>query len=363
MTNAPAISCQTTPTPILVEIDSADRNSWAEVLSQFEDASIDQTWAFASAAGSKNEVSHLLLRQGNEVIACCQIELRRIPALNLRVADIRWGPLTCRRGISPNSEVLPRMIRALKEEYGVKRGCFLRISPHVIGDRKEQMKSVLETEGFQEDRSERPYRTLMLDLSPTLEELRSNLLQRWRRHLNKAEKGNLILVEGTNDELFQTFLKLASDMCERKDLPSLASYTRYRHVQQGLPEAHRMKIIVCQHAGTPVAAVIGSAIGNTGIYLLGATGRGGLDLDASYLAHWRLIQWFKSIGTRFYDLGAINPQLNPGGYFFKQGIAGKSGWDETFLRVHQAGFTSRGRLTGVFRRCAKLLRGFKLDHS
>ena len=151
----------------------------------------------------------------------------------------------------------------------------------------------------------------MLDLSPPLEELRSNLLQRWRRHLNKAEKGDLTVVEGTNDEFFQTFLKLATEMCERKDLPSLAGYKHYRHIQQDLPEFLKMRIFVCQHAGEPVAVTIGSAVGNTGIYMLGATGQAGLALDASYLAHWRMIQWLKSVGTRYYDLGAINPPAQP----------------------------------------------------
>ena len=49
------------------------------------------------------------------------------------------------------------MVRALKEEYGLRRGCFLRISPHVTRERKDQMKHILEAEGFREDKSERPY--------------------------------------------------------------------------------------------------------------------------------------------------------------------------------------------------------------
>ena len=43
------------------------------------------------------------------------------------------------------------MVRALKEEYGLRRGCFLRISPRVTRARKDQMKQILEAEGFKED--------------------------------------------------------------------------------------------------------------------------------------------------------------------------------------------------------------------
>jgi lipid II:glycine glycyltransferase (peptidoglycan interpeptide bridge formation enzyme) len=343
--------------PFQVEVDTVDRNSWDEILARFEDANIDQTWAFASAADSRNQVSHLLLKRANEIVACCQVEMRRIPALNLRVADVRWGPLVCRRGIETDHQVLPQMIRALKEEYGLKRRCFMRIAPHVTGNHKEPLKCILENQGFRLDQAERPYRTLMLDLSPSLDELRSNLLQRWRRHLNKAEKNNLTVVEGTNDELFQIFLNLAAEMCERKELGSFATYQNYRHVQRDLPQPFKMNIMVCQHEGRPVAATIGSAVGSTGIYLLGATGQAGLGLDASYLLHWRMIQWFKSIGTRLYDLGAINPQLNPGGFFFKQGIAGKLGWDETFLHRHYGCFTLRSRFARQLLEGKRMLQG------
>jgi lipid II:glycine glycyltransferase (peptidoglycan interpeptide bridge formation enzyme) len=345
--------------PIEVEIDSVDHEAWTDILSQFDDASIDQTWSFANAADSKIQVSHLILRHGNAVVAACQIQLRCIPIFKLRVADISWGPLICRHGSQADTDVLARMISAIKEEYGINRNCIIRISPHVAGEHKDQMKRILETEGFRENLSERPYRTLMLDLSPSLDELRGNLLPRWRRHLNKAEKNNLVLIEGKNDELFQIFLTLAAEMGVRKNLPF--NYERYRYIQRDLPEAHKMNIIVCQHEGSPVAATIGSAIGNTGIYLLGATGQAGLGLDASYLSHWRLIQWLKSTGMRYYDLGAINPHLNPGGYFFKQGIAGKSGWDETFLHRYHGCFSVRSRLASVLIKGVHMLQRVRLS--
>jgi lipid II:glycine glycyltransferase (peptidoglycan interpeptide bridge formation enzyme) len=342
-----------TSSEISIEVDSVNRKTWTEILGQFDDACIEQTWSFATAAASKGLVSHLIIRQGAEIAAACQIQLRRIPVANLCVADVRWGPLVQRRGVD-SSFMLPRMIRALKDEYGIKRGCYLRISPHVIGQRKNEMKRLLADEGFYEDQSERPYRTLMLDLSPSLDELRSNFLQRWRRHLNKAEKSNLVITEGTTKNLFHIFLQLAAEMQERKNLHF--NYEQYGRIQEDLPELHKMKIFVCEHAGTPLAVTIGSAVGNTGIYLLGATGQSGLEFDASYLAHWRLIQWLKSMGARYYDLGAINPQLNPGGYFFKQGIAGKHGWDETFLHRHHGCFSLRGRLAKAVMKCLQAAR-------
>lgn len=342
--------------PLHIEVDTVDRAEWDQVLRLFDDACIEQAWAFATAANPNTQVSHVLLKQGTEIVACCQTQLRRIPVLGLGVADVRWGPMVCRRGSTPDPDLLFIMVRAIKEEYGLRRGCLLRISPHVTRERKDDMRHILEAEGFQEDRSERPYRTLMLDLSPPLEELRSNLLYRWRRHLNKAEKSDLTVLEGTGDELFHTFLNLATEMCERKHLRSLAGYRHYRHIQEALPEFFKMRIFVSQRAGEPVAVTIGSAIGDTGVYMLGATSAAGLELGASYLVHWRMIEWLKSVGMRYYDLGAINPKLNPGGYIFKQGIAGKSGRDETFLHRYYGCFTRRARTASWLMKCLQLVR-------
>jgi len=42
----------------------------------------------------------------------------------------------------------------------------------------------------------------------------------------------------------------------------------------------------------------------------------------SYLLQWRAIQWLKGKGCRWYDLGGINPETNPGVYHFKAGLSG-----------------------------------------
>jgi lipid II:glycine glycyltransferase (peptidoglycan interpeptide bridge formation enzyme) len=38
---------------------------------------------------------------------------------------------------------------------------------------------------------------------------------------------------------------------------------------------------------------------------------------------WEQIQWLKDHGIRFFDLGGIDPEANPGGYRFKSGLSGR----------------------------------------
>lgn len=164
-----------------------------------------------------------------------------------------------------------------------------------------------------------------MDLSPSLEELRKNLDQKWRNQLNAAEKSNLTLMEGTSDETYAIFLRMLHEMVSRKKFKTRVDYDGYRRMQNDLPEGLKMKILVCTCEGKPFSAGVFSAIGGTGEYLLGATADIGLKMNGSNLIQWAAIKWLKERGCRWYDLGGIDPSGNPGVYHFKRGIAGKSG--------------------------------------
>jgi hypothetical protein len=71
-----------------------------------------------------------------------------------------------------------------------------------------------------------------------------------------------------------------------------------------------------------VAGIIVSAMGDSAIYLLGATSDAGLSAKGAYLLQWTMIAWLKDRGIRYYDLGGIDPDGNPGVYYFKRGFSG-----------------------------------------
>ena len=342
--------------PYIVEIDGANDARWTEVIAQFDDAVLYQTQAFGAARRGTANLSHLVLKRGTEILACCQVSLHRAPWVNAGIADVTWGPLWRRKGGQPDPDVLLQLIRELKLEYGIKRRCLLRIWPAATGENKEVMTRILDGEGFGRQSSGTPYRTLLVDISPPLEALRSNLLQKWRNCLNKAERNGLNVIEGTSDELYGMFLTLADEMLDRKGFTSGVDYREYRRIQQNLPVPHKMDIMVCTVQGEPVCASIYSAMGDTGIYLLGATGRKALGLNGAYLLQWRMIERLKERGARYYDLGGIDPEHNPGVYKFKLGVAGRDGRDEEFPGEFHGCFTPQAKAVKWLLGGAKLLR-------
>jgi lipid II:glycine glycyltransferase (peptidoglycan interpeptide bridge formation enzyme) len=77
------------------------------------------------------------------------------------------------------------------------------------------------------------------------------------------------------------------------------------------------------HEGEVVAGHIGSFAGDAAVYVLGATTKRGRELCASYLLQWCVIEYAKSNGNRFYDLGGYDEIANPGVYDFKSRLNGR----------------------------------------
>jgi lipid II:glycine glycyltransferase (peptidoglycan interpeptide bridge formation enzyme) len=175
----------------------------------------------------------------------------------------------------------------------------------------------------QENENISPYRTFLLDLSPEMPDLMKHMDAKWRNQLRQAMKNPLIVTEGTSDEMFETFMVLSSEMLQRKKFTPGVEFDTFRNIQKILPPERKMRIFVCEVSGKPVAVAICSAHGDTGIYLLGATGNQGAELRGANLLQWKIIEWLKGNGFRWYDLGGINPAVNPGVHRFKAGLSGK----------------------------------------
>lgn len=339
--------------PLYIEIDKIDKKNWNNLISQFDDATVFQTWSYGISTG--NSTSHIVIKKGEEVLACCQTSIRQLPFLNIGIAYITWGPLCIRKGRLFDPDVLFRLMCAIKEEYAIKRGYLLRIWPHATNERKEILKQILESEGFKRDDSRRPYRSLRIDLSPSIDNLRKNLDKEWRRCLRRAEENGLTMIEGTNIELFNTLVKLAKEVEKNKNFTDETDYKIYRRTQIDLPEPLKVKLVVCKAQGEPVCAAGYTAIGDTAIYVLAGTAAKAYGLKATYLVQWRMIQLLKESDVRYFDLGPFNPQRNPGVYHFKKGLA-KKGWEEIFLGEYEGCFNRRNRMAKSLLKYVRLLR-------
>jgi hypothetical protein len=312
-----------------IEVDNVNREQWLEILKGFSDANIYQTWSYDAIRFGERAVSHLVLKKNGCIVAAAQARILKIPAVNVGVAYVRWGPLWKRFPERKEPEIFWEMIKSLKQEYAVRRGLLLRVVPNEVEGEDCGLGSVLQSEGFRWRKG--LYRTLLLDLNPSLGVIRQNMSRNWRKHLNKAEKSSVRIKEGTSEGLYDSVRRLHGELVYRKAFVPGIDIGDYEAIQRDLPDELKMKIMICEFEGKPIAALVGSALGDTGIELIAATGDNGLQLGGSYLLRWRMIEWLKESGCMCYNLNGINPSRNPGGYQFKSGLCGKGGREVYFL--------------------------------
>lgn len=317
-------------------VDTFDMETWHSHVAGFSDGNLYQLWQHQSVSERLTGVSRILLEKRGEVVGAAEVRLFTLPLISRGIAYLRWGPLWKRGAGSKDPEHFRQALRALRNEYVGRRGMILRVVPRLFQEDDPQCVDILTEEGFSALGRGRPHKTLLMDLSPPLEELRKGLGSTWRRHLNKAEKSGLILTAGAGVEPFDEFVPLYNALLDRKGFAPTTSIQRHRSIQAALPVSLGMGVVLARRDGQPCAGAVYSAIGDTALFVFGAVNELGMRCSASYLVHWEVLRLLMQQGIREYDLNGISPELNPGTFQFKNGLAGRNGRQVTFVGQSQA---------------------------
>jgi len=229
----------------------------------------------------------------------------------------------------------------------------VRLLPAIWQEDNEPYSEILKDEGYELNTNVAPYRTILMDIRSNLEELERGLHPKWRKHLNRARRNNLEVLEGEDDTLFVGLDSVYQEMIARKKFSGGADISSYRAAQEDLAPHEKMRVILCKEKEEIVAGAMFSAIGDTGVDLFRATSNRGVTTYGSYLVQWRVLVRLKEKGCMWYNLNGVNPSRNPGGYQFKSQLAGKFGRDVYFLGPFDA---YPGRTKKTLMRCADTIR-------
>ncbi len=310
--------------PLEVQVDSQTPHSWDEVISQFRDANIYQTWAYGAVRWGARNLSHLVIRRDGRVMAAAQLRIARLPLLPAGVAYLRWGPLCHRIGHGLDLVILSEMIAALRGEYCARRGLSLQIIPNAFSgdERGDAFGKVFSQSSFRRELNPVGYRTVVVDLTVQSEVIRKRLNQKWRNQLNGSEKNGLTLEASDGGAAYSDFVHLYREMWKRKQFETSVDVDEFGRIQEQLDVRTKMQTFLARKDGKAIAALVCSLMGDTAIYVLGATNEQARMLKAAYFLHWQAILWLKNRGACLYDLGGIDSQSNQGGYHFKNGFGG-----------------------------------------
>ena len=313
------------------DVDRAEEGGWCDSLREFDDSNIYQTWSYGEIVHGKRKTSRLVLKKDGEVVALAQARIVKLALLNIGIAYIRWGPVWRRRSTVVDMDIFRQAIRALRNEYACKRGLVLRLFPAISNADSACYQAILKEEGFSSLSTVPPGRTILMDISPSLAELRDGLMPHWKRELKAAERNRLDIIEGEHDELFEAFVGIYKEMVSRKQFVEPNDIHQFRAIQKLLPPDLKMKVMLCKEGDTICSGLICSVIGNTALYLFGATSNRGMKSRGSYILQWKLIEQLTRKQVPIYNLNGINPVKNPGTYKFKADLAGRHAKDVLYL--------------------------------
>jgi hypothetical protein len=301
------------------------RTEWDELASQFDDLSYRQCGSYAELAaknvGAKCEFVGVF--EGDGIIGLANVRIKTIPLLPLGIAYVNYGPLTARQG-EFTADHFGRSLAAIAQEYVYRRRLMLRVVPPLSGGQwLSEQASCFDLHSFFPSKQQKPAETFILDLSKPLEEIRKKLDGKWRSDLSKAERSNLRITKASSPSAFDSFEPLFLELVEQKNFSAPQDVAFFREVQKKAEAYEQLVLHLAWHEDKVIAGHLGSFVGDTATYLLGAANSKGRDLRASFLLQWAVIQYAQSIGKTFYDLGGINLQANPNVHRFKQRLNGR----------------------------------------
>lgn len=307
-----------------VIVDSVSREEWEEYAANFADYSIYQTWPYQQVRAEMDgqEVSRVVIKDENgHVVTMCQIRIKRIIPLGLRIGYVQWGPLF--RGKDGKINCSTEALKELREAYLTHKVNVFRVVPNVCTDEVGRtFAEMLQSAGFAPVKRIEPYRTFLLPVDDSEEEIRKKLHKSFRRDLKYAEKADIEIKQGSSKEFCDVLEKLYLVLLQRKKFKGL-NPQEFIETQTMLSTPEKMNIIVAYLDDEPVAAHLASNLGDTAIVLLAASDERGLSCGSSYLIWYRGAISALHAGMKWYDLGGIDPDNNPNVYQFKSRMGGE----------------------------------------
>lgn len=266
----------------------------------------------------------MVIRIDGRITAAAQLRIARLPLLPVGVAYLRWGPLCQRKGEGLDASMVRLMSDTLMAEYSGRRRYALKVIPNAYEGnlRGDTYISALSDSKLYPEPDGPRYRTVSVDLTPSPENIRKQLDQKWRNQLNRSEKNGLTLEISDGQDAYVEFIRLYEAMLARKQFETSVDVAEFEQIQSCLPSSCKMQTFLAKKDGQPVGGLVCSVMGNTAIYLLGATNETAREIKAAYFLQWQAMLRLKQLGAHSYDLGGINPNSNPGGYHFKCGFGG-----------------------------------------
>ncbi|MFA5131434.1 MAG: peptidoglycan bridge formation glycyltransferase FemA/FemB family protein [Patescibacteria group bacterium] len=262
-----------------------------------------QTWAWGKLVAAEGEI---IERWG-------ATENNQVRAVMTVIKKHLFGPFFY--WYAPRGPIGEKIaIEFLLTEFKKKKtgAIFLRLEP-------QELPTGLGLNHIKKSVALQPQKTLILDLSRSVEELLKAMHPKTRYNIKLAEKKGVEIVSGTAAD-FSEFWRLLTLTGERDGFRLHGA----AHYQNLLNAPEFIKLYFARHEGKNIATGLFSFWGERVTYLHGASDNEARNLMAPYLLQWEIIKEAQKEAYKYYDFYGIDEVKWPGVTRFKLGFGGET---------------------------------------
>jgi peptidoglycan pentaglycine glycine transferase (the first glycine) len=343
-----------------------DANSWNAIVGSLPQPHLLQSWEWGQVKSHYGWEAHFKVwRDEEDDVEAAALLLEReisIPVVGtkLRMLYLPKGPLLSDWG---DPDLRSRILADLQEFARERRAFFLKIDPEVrLGVGEPGSATAIEDAAGQAlleelriaewrfSREQVQFRnTVILDLTPTEDEMLARMKQKTRYNVRLAgRKGVSVRVGGLED--LEMLYRMYAETAVR-DRFVIRHLDYYLDLWRAFLKAGMLKPLIAEVEGQPVAGLMLFLFGARAWYLHGMSTVHHREKMPNYLLQWEAMRLARSSGCTSYDLWGAPDVFDgsdsmAGVYRFKQGLGGevhrhigawdlplKPGWYRLYTRV------------------------------
>ena len=332
---------------LLRQLDA--RSAWDETLLQLPGPHLLQSWEWGAfkARHGWAPTRYLWQERGSGTQrAAASVLTRGLGRLPLRVMYVPKGPILD----YSNDAMVWRVLDDLAALAERERALFIKIDPDVEPGSAEgrHLLGSLREHGWHRSREQVQFRnTVLINLSPSEEELLMGMKSKWRYNIRLAQRKGVTVHQGTLEEL-PLLYEMYEETAQRRAFV-IRPERYYRDAWGSFIEHDLAQAFLAEVGGKAVAMVMVYRFGPRAYYMYGAS----LDIHRekmpNNLLQWEAMKWAKEHGCTTYDMWGAPDEVDEsdpmwGVYRFKIGFGGEfvervGAWDypawESGYRLYQ----------------------------
>lgn len=281
---------------------SEDDAEWDEFVAEHPDGSVLQTTQWARLKNRFGWRSRRVwLKREGQLIAGAQILVRSAALGLMRIAYIPHGPLVNWQDKEQVAVILNQIDFAAYEHGAgmLKMEPLLWLGEMSAGKWKELCQV---HECLPDSDSIQPPQTLIVDLTPTEEEILARMKQKTRYNIKLAAKKGVTVRQGDRDDV-RIFNELLRETAQRSQFGVHAPEYYLSAYELFSPEY--MGLFIAELESKPLAAIMAFINGTRAAYFYGASSNAERKRMPTYAVQWSAMRWAKERGCTEYDLWGV----------------------------------------------------------